>query len=272
MNNFAAVNSKAMNSTLKTDDGRTYAEAFRDLYTRLNDVSLKGNLSEINKLSAEFNNLKGQADAAGLTTSRFFTSMSSQLKMVLSRWVSLYAVIGYIRSMIDNVKELDTALINLKRVTNETSEGYEKFFDSASKKAKELKTTTSSLIEQSYQWAKLGYDINDSLKLSETSTIFARVADVDEEQALSNLITAMKAFNIEAENSIDIVDKIDKLNNEYAVSAAGLGEGLERSASTMAITGNSFEQTIAMLTGAGEITQNLENTGKHKMPMRNYIG
>jgi TP901 family phage tail tape measure protein len=60
---------------------------------------------------------------------------------------------------------------------------------------------------------------------------------------------------------MDVVDKLDKLNNEYAVSAAGLGEGLERSASAMAMSGNTLEETLAMLTGAGEITQNLENTG-----------
>jgi hypothetical protein len=58
-----------------------------------------------------------------------------------------------------------------------------------------------------------------------------------------------------------VVDKLDKLNNNFAVSASGLGQGLERSASAMAMTGNSIDQTLALLTGAGEITQNLENTG-----------
>jgi TP901 family phage tail tape measure protein len=162
--------------------------------------------------------------------------------------------------MIDNIKELDTAMINLQRVTHETGEGYERFLANASDRAKELKTTTSALIEQSYQWAKLGYDMEDSLKLSEASTIFSRVADVGQEQALKNLVTAMKAYGIEAEDVMSIVDKLDKLNNEYAVSAAGLGDGLERAASAMAMTGNSIDQTLAMLTGAGEITQNLENT------------
>lgn len=258
MNKFANTNPKVTKSLKQMRDGMTFADKWQQMVNMLQSGKLDGNA--VQQLTNDFRNFKGEADSANLTTSRFFTSMQSQLRMVLQRWISLYAVIGYIRKMIDNIKELDTAMINLQRVTHETGEGYERFLANASDRAKELKTTTSALIEQSYQWAKLGYDMEESLKLSEASTIFSRVADVGQEQALKNLVTAMKAYGIEAEDVMSIVDKLDKLNNEYAVSAAGLGDGLERAASAMAMTGNSIDQTLAMLTGAGEITQNLENT------------
>ena len=258
MNKFANTNPKVTKSLKQMRDGMTFADKWQQMVNMLQSGKLDGNA--VQQLTNDFRNFRGEADSANLTTSRFFTSMQSQLRMVLQRWISLYAVIGYIRKMIDNIKELDTAMINLQRVTHETGEGYERFLANASDRAKELKTTTSALIEQSYQWAKLGYDMEDSLKLSEASTIFSRVADVGQEQALKNLVTAMKAYGIEAEDVMSIVDKLDKLNNEYAVSAAGLGDGLERAASAMAMTGNSLDQTLAMLTGAGEITQNLENT------------
>lgn len=258
MNKFANTNPKVTKSLKQMRDGMTFADKWQQMVNMLQSGKLDSNA--VQQLTNDFRNFKGEADSANLTTSRFFTSMQTQLRMVLQRWISLYAVIGYIRKMIDNIKELDTAMINLQRVTHETGEGYERFLANASDRAKELKTTTSALIEQSYQWAKLGYDMEDSLKLSEASTIFSRVADVGQEQALKNLVTAMKAYGIEAEDVMSIVDKLDKLNNEYAVSAAGLGDGLERAASAMAMTGNSIDQTLAMLTGAGEITQNLENT------------
>lgn len=255
---FAATNRKAITSMKTMRNGMTFADEWNRIVTTLRSGNLDG--SAIEKLTADFRNFKSEADAAGMTTSRFFNSMNSQLKMVLQRWVSLYAVIGYIRKMIDNVKELDTAMINLKRVTSGTTEEYEKFLEKANAQAKVLRTTTSSLTEQAYQWAKLGYDMNDALDLSEASTIFTKVADIDESQAINNMITALKAFNMTAEQSMDVVDKLDILNNKYAVSAAGLGEGLERAASSLALTGNSLEQTLAMLTGASEITQNVENT------------
>lgn len=265
MDVFANTNRKATESLRLMRDGET---TFAAKWQELTAAIRSGNLSaeDLRRLSDEFRVFRGEADAAGLTVSRFFQSMQSQLRMVLQRWISLYAVVGYIRKMIDNVKELDNAMINLRRVTDETDAGYQRFLEDANQLARQMKTTTSSLVEMSYQWSKLGYDINDALELAKSSTIFMRVADVGQDQALSNLVTSLKAFRLEASQTMDVVDKLDKLNNEYAVSAAGLGEGLERSASAMAMSGNTLEETLAMLTGAGEITQNLENTGKHKCP------
>lgn len=258
---FASVNKKATESTLKMSNGQTFKDNWETIVRTLYSGKLQGNAAEIEKLAIAFKDLNGQARSAGLVTNRFLVDMQSQLKMVLNRYISLYAVIGYIRKMVDAVKELDNAMINLRRVTDETKGGYVAFLEKANKQAQELRITTSELVEQTYQWSKLGYDLEDALTLSKASTIFAKVADTTQEQSLKNLITIMKAYGIEAKNVMDIVDKLDNLNNRYAVSAEGLGEGLERSASALAMTGNSLEQSIAMLTGAGEITQNLENTG-----------
>lgn len=262
---FANTNRRATESLRLMRDGQT---TFAQGWQNIRDALSNGNLDSagLQRLTEQFQNFRGETDAAGMTVSRFFQSMQSQLRMVLQRWISLYAVIGYIRKMIDNVKELDNAMINLRRVTDETDAGYQRFLEDANKLARQMKTTTASLVEMSYQWSKLGFEMNEALELSKASTIFMRVADVGQDQALSNLVTSLKAFRLEASQTMDVVDKLDKLNNEYAVSAAGLGEGLERSASAMAMSGNTLEETLAMLTGAGEITQNLENTGKHKCP------
>lgn len=272
INTYARNNIKAIESTDKMNDGLTrFKDEWRVIQETANDVSLKGNAAAITDLANRFNNFTGQARAAGLASTRFFVDMGSQLRMVLNRYISLYAVIGYIRRMVDNVKELDNAMINLRRVTDETNTGYVKFLKDANKQAQELKVTTSELVQQTYQWAKLGFDMNEALGLSKASTIFSKVADITEDQALKNLITTLKAYGIEAKNVMRIVDELDNLNNRYAVDAGGLGDGLERSASALAMTGNSLEQSLAMLTGAGEITQNLENTGRI-LPVRNYIG
>ena len=71
----------------------------------------------------------------------------------------------------------------------------------------------------------------------------------------------MKAFNITASEAITIIDPLNKLSNEFAVTAAGLGQGLTRAASTMASSGTDLEHTIALLTGISEITQSPEEAG-----------
>ena len=262
LNDWANKNKKVVQSNKMLSDGTmTVSEKLENLQNRLKDAN---NLSPeaFKHLKEEIAAFKKECDAAGLTVSSFFRSMRMQLSQVLMQWISLQGAIRIVRSLVNEVTALDTAMINMRRVTSGTDEEYSQFLDNANKKARELKTTTSSLVEQSYQWAKLGYDMKDALELSEASTIFSKVADVGQDQALSNLVTTLKAFNIEAGNTILVVDKLDKLNNEYAVSASGLGQALERSASAMAMTGNTLEQTLALITGTGEITQNLENTGQ----------
>lgn len=87
------------------------------------------------------------------------------------------------------------------------------------------------------------------------------MGEVDDATAVSDLVTAMKAFNIESSNAITIVDSLNKLGNEFATDAASLGEGLKNSASSMAVAGNDINQTLALITGGGEITQNVGELG-----------
>lgn len=49
--------------------------------------------------------------------------------------------------------------------------------------------------------------------------------------------------------------------NDFATSASALGDGLSKSASSMKLAGASMNQTLAMLTGMAEITQNANESG-----------
>lgn len=165
------------------------------------------------------------------------------------------------RHMYQAVYEIDTAMTNLYKVTDETSSKYNQFLDSASDSAHELGRSISSLVEQTANWAKLGFSLDEAEQLAKISSIYANVGEVDNDTAVSDLVTAMKAFNIEASDSITIVDKLNKLGNEYATSAAALGDGLSRSASAMDTSGTDINKTLAMLTGGTEITQNASEFG-----------
>ena len=75
------------------------------------------------------------------------------------------------------------------------------------------------------------------------------------------MVTAMKAYNIKANNAQSIIDSLNILGNNYATSSADLGEGLSNSASSLAVSGNDINQSLAMLTGMAEITQSAPEAG-----------
>lgn len=257
---FANTNKKATESLRQMRSGVTFADEWQRITSALKSGNLDDNA--IRRLTEDFRNFKGEARSVGVTTSSFFNNMGSQLKMLVSRWVSLYAVIGKIRTMIDYVTQLDSAMTKLKRVTDETAAGYERFLETAKESARETNTTLVDTVEQAAKWAKSGYDAATSAELAKTSLIYSIVGDIDNDTAVSDLVTALRGFRLEAEDAISVVDKLDALNNKYATDAKSLGEGLRVSASAMAAANNDIDQTLALLTGATEITQNAQETGQ----------
>lgn len=260
INTFANANKKAIESTRQMRSGVTFADEWK----RITDTLKAGNLDDnaIRQLTADFQNFKGEARSVGNVTNTVFTNMSGQIQMLASRWLSLYAVIAKLKTMVNYVIELDDAMTKLKRVTDETAEGYERFLKIADQSAKETNTTLVDAVEQAARFAKMGYSATESAKLAKTSLIYSVVGDIDNETAVNDLVTALKGFRLEAENAMSVVDKLDALNNKYATDAKSLGEALTVSASAMSAAGNDIDQTLAMITGATEITQNAKETAQ----------
>lgn len=54
---------------------------------------------------------------------------------------------------------------------------------------------------------------------------------------------------------------VTKRANNYSISSGGIGEALQRSASSMAAANNTLDETIAMITAANEVAQNPDKVG-----------
>ncbi len=260
LNKFAATNQKAINSLNKMSNGQTFQQNWKQMIDSLKDPDL--NAEKLRQINQQFQIFKNEASAAGLTSSSFFKSMANQIQMVAARWLSLYTVIGKTKEMINNVINLDNAMTNLKRVTDETAASYENFVELSNRIASDTHTTMTDAVEQAARWAKAGYnDPAEAAELAKTSLIYSIVGDVDNDTAVNDMVTALRGFNMTAEESIEIVDKLDILNNNYSTDAKSLGEGLSRSASAMAAANNTLDETLALLTGGTEITQNAAEMG-----------
>lgn len=257
---YANANKKAISSTKLMSDGvTTFAEKWDELTSRMNS----GNLSadEFKHINEELATFKQEVKAAGLDSGAFFRKMGDQIRLVVTQWISLNAVIGKTRDMVNKVIDIDNAMVNLKKVTDETDSTYEKFLDKADVRARNLHTTISDLTAQTSEWAKLGFDLEKASKLAETSMIYSKVGEVDNQTAVSTLVATMKAFNMEAKEAMVIVDSLNKLGNEFSTDAGALGDGLSVSASTLATAGNDLSQSLALLTGGTEITQDANAMG-----------
>ena len=174
----------------------------------------------------------------------------------------LSGLVSAFKKMYSEVLAVDTAMTALYRVTDETDAKYDSFLNRASSKAKELGRTVSSLVEQTAEWAKLGYGLDLSEKLAGVSSVYAAVTGVSDDTAVSDISASMKAFNIEASDAITIVDRLVALSSRYQVDSGDLGNSLADSASALASAGNSIDETLALITAMSGITQNTSEAGE----------
>ena len=97
-------------------------------------------------------------------STNMFSSMFGEIKkkgkellQYTAARIGIDEVIQQVRNGIQYVREIDTALTELKKVTNETDATYNQFLQTASKTAGVIGSTVSELTTMSAEWAKLGW-------------------------------------------------------------------------------------------------------------------
>lgn len=168
----------------------------------------------------------------------------------------IYNAIG---DVISNTVKLDTALTGLAKVSDLSGEQLKTFATSAGEAGVEIGKTTSEMVDAAAVFAQAGWsDPNELQQLATMAGMFTNIADTQTSTAESAefLIATMKAFNLTADDTEHIIDAVNEVSNKYAVSSGDLASSIGRVASTLAISGTTFEQTMGLMTGATEIIRN----------------
>lgn len=224
---------------------------------------------DLDRLAKAVSEFKARVTDAGLTGNSFLTKLRSQFEK-LGVYFSGAAIWNAInrgtREMINNVIELDTAMTELKKVTDETAGTYNKFLDNASIRAKTLGATLTDVVTATADFARLGYSMDDAANLADAAIIYKNVGDGIENisDASSSIISTMKAFGIAAGDAMSIVDKFNEVANRFSITASGLGEALVRSASSLSAAGNTLDESIGLIVAANNVLK--------KVALNDYIG
>lgn len=178
-----------------------------------------------------------------------------------------------IRKMITAVKELDTAMTELKKVTDETDETYQRFLENASTRAKKLGASLTDVVKTTADFARLGFSLEDAEVVSDAALVYKNVGDgiEDIDQASESLISTMQAFGVEAKDVMSIVDKFNTTGNKFAISSGGVGDALLNSAAALNAAGNSLDESIGLITAANTTIQNPEKVGTALKTVSMYL-
>lgn len=262
------ANTKAMGKN--TFNGGTYQVETDNMIASLKKLLNASDLTasdlkvNVDKINRSFRTMSSEAQAAGVNGLSFFDKIKEDA-LKFTSWMSLTTVIsGISREAVkfyNNVVDIDTAMTDLRKVTDNTNQQYTEFFDNIGQKAKDLKIDLSDLISQTAEWGKRGYSLDEAETLATNSGIYSVVGEVDNATAVQDLTTVMKSYNMTVDESINIVDKFNAISNKYAVSASDIGDMLSRSVSSLSVAGNTLDQAIAMGTAITEITGDAAEAG-----------
>ena len=197
----------------------------------------------------------GDTQKATTAFGRFFNELKGKFKTISTYLISSFSlqeIWQQIRQGVNYVREIDSALTELKKVTDETDATYEKFLQTASRTAGVIGSTVADFTNATADFARLGYNIEEASKLAEAASVYKNVGDGidDVATASESIISTMKAFGIEAENAMGIVDRFNEVGNNFAISSTGIGEALQRSASALYEAGNTIDESVALITAA----------------------
>lgn len=209
----------------------------------------------LNHLESELYKVDKAAEKAGAKGLNTLDRIKDKFKEYMGYFsvaeVFMWAEQG-LREMFNTVKEIDTAMTGLYRVTDLTASQYDSLFNEMIGSAKEYGATLNDIINATTDWVRAGFDANTALGMAEVTTMYQHISDLDYDTAAENLITAYNGFKKELNGAFDgdqvaavnyIADIFNELDNNFAITSAGLGEAMTRSASALDLAGNTIQET-----------------------------
>ena len=150
---------------------------------------------------------------------------------------------------IESIKEMDAAMTELKKVTSDTSDVYATVEKDMYSTGKDIGRDAVELTKSTADWARLGYNTQDSEKMSKWTGILMNVSEFEQvDDATNALISIMQGFDKGADDVENVVDVLNNIGNLEPISSDEIASSLQRSASALKAAGANYEQSVALTT------------------------
>lgn len=231
-----------------------------------NTANLKNEQTKLNESYRQMN-----------IASRSMDTVGSKVKNILAMatgFYGMYSVFGYLRqglsSVVKEVTSLDSAMIDLSRVTSETNETYNNFKSTMFDVADKIGGTATDLVKSATDFAKLGFSFEESGKLAQDASKYATAGWLSMQEATDSLTASYTVFSGKFDETIGkvvdsttIIDLYNKIGNTMAVTSGDIGEAMKASANSLAMANNSMSESVALIATANKTVQDSSRVGKH---------
>jgi Xaa-Pro aminopeptidase len=169
-------------------------------------AGLKVNVSS--KGASELNNSFKEVEATNKSITK---DLGNNVSKVMQWGIATSAVYGSlqeIRKAMEYLVALNKEMTNIGLVSGQTQEELAGTANQYNQMAKELGTTTLEMAQGAVSWIRQGKSAEETTKLLTNSTMLAKLGNMDAVDATSKMTAVLNAYNMTAEDSINIVDSL----------------------------------------------------------------
>ncbi|MDE1362864.1 hypothetical protein CHCC15325_3146 [Bacillus licheniformis] len=211
-------------------------------------------LNSVNQLTARTPNLRNQMANLNMqfremssniaATTRQTMSFGEQLQVSFSRipvWAAgmtmFYAPLRGLQNIVDQVIQIDTIMTEIRRVMDEPDYKFNEMLQEAVETGDQLSNKISDILQMTSSFGRMGFDESELGNITKTAEVLQNVSDLSVDETVNTLTSAMLNFNVAAEDSISIADKLNEVDNNYAVTTQDLANSIRKAGSTAATFG-----------------------------------
>lgn len=215
--------------------------------------------ASLKQLQSEFSQTQKDTEKLKNSTNVLGDSLGNIVKKIVAWQVinaSVATVIRSFREAVKTMKEVDTELTAIQKVTNNTDAEMEKLSQHAYEVASQYGVAVTDYLESTGTFAKAGYK-ELSEDMAELATKTQLVGDVNAETANQFLLSADAAFKMKGNITelSAVLDKANVIENNYATSIEKMAEGFPIVANVASMANMSIDDLMAALGTITAVTQ-----------------
>lgn len=217
---------------------------------------------EIEKIKISFSGLKAEVASTGNMGKNFFSQIGSRLTDMNSKFVAQFLSwqdwIRYVQQGINTVRELDTALTEMRKVSDESLQSLKNYQNTTFDVADAVGTTAKQIQESTADYMRLGESLDEAAESAKTANVLLNVSEFDNiEDATKSLVAMGQAYK--DLDKMTIVDKLNEVGNNYAILTDELSTALQKSAATLSLMGNTIDEAASLVTTANATIQDADS-------------
>lgn len=206
-------------------------------------------------------NAEVEAGRAGRTL--FDTLKNSgfhQIAAQMAGMVGVYDVINLGKEGFNVVRELNTALTEMRKVSDETVQNLKDYQATTFDTADAVGTTAKQIQNSTADWMRLGESMNQAAESAKDANVLLNVSEFEGiDEATESLVSMSQAYK--DLDKMDIIDVLNNIGNNYSISTDGLATALKDSASALVTANNDLNEAVSLTTAGNAITQDPSKVG-----------